>query len=137
MIDPGAAEASSHRLCDLRLLVDGHRTLGELQQRAVQHEDDLADAGGAVDQRAPHLDVESRVACLTLHGNNVVTGGRKLVEVSIKGLPVVVPPSCAHLVDEGSVSYNGSSIDRLAWPDTLGERSTGAIFFFFFYLNSG
>lgn len=51
----GPAEASS----DLRLLIDGHGTLGELHQRPVQYEDDLTDAGDAVDQRAPHLDVKN------------------------------------------------------------------------------
>lgn len=127
-IDPEPAGASSQQLSDLRLLIDDHRTLGELHQRPVQHEDDLPDAGDAADECAPHLDVESRVACFTLHGNNMVAGGRKLIEKSIKGLPVIIPPSCAHLVDEGSVSYNDSSINRLERSDTREEWSKSPTF---------
>lgn len=58
----------------------------------------------------------------------MVTGRRKLIEMSIKGLPVIIPPSCAHLVDEGSVSYNDSSINRLEWSNTLEEWSKSQIF---------
>lgn len=61
-------------------------------------------------------------------GNNVVTGGRKLIEMSIKGLPVIIPPSCAHLVDEGSVSYNDSSVNRLEGSNGLEGWSKGPIF---------
>lgn len=58
----------------------------------------------------------------------MVTGGRKLIEKSIKGLPVIIPPSCAHLVDEGSVSYNDSSSNRLEGSNTLEGWSKGLIF---------
>lgn len=48
--------------------------------------------------------------------------------MSIKGLPVIISPSCAHLVDEGSVSYNDSSINRLERSNMLEEWSKGPIF---------
>lgn len=115
-------------MSDLRLLIDGHRILGELDHRPVQHEDDLTDGGDVVDARAPHLDVKNGVAAFTVHGNNMVTSGRKLIEMSIKGLPVIIPPSCAHLADEGSVNYNDSSSNRLERANALEGWSKSPIF---------
>lgn len=72
----------------------------------VQYQSDTFDGGNPVDYFAPHLDVKICVACFTLHGCNMVTGGGKLIENSVKGLPVVISPSCAHLADGRPISCN-------------------------------
>lgn len=79
---------------------------GELHQRTIQHQPDPSDAGKPVDCFAPHLDVKNGVACFAVHGCNMVAGGVKLIEMSVKGLPVVISPSCAHLVDERPMTCN-------------------------------
>lgn len=95
---------------NLRLAIDNHWTVGELHHRTFQLHGDFADGGDIVDYFAPHLDVEIFVALLTLRDQDMVTGGGQLEEISIKCLPVVVSPSCAHLADVRSISYNNINI---------------------------
>lgn len=45
----------------------------------------------------------------------MVTGGGKLIEMPIKRLPVVVSPSCAHLVDERFIRYNNNNMLEHTW----------------------
>lgn len=95
---------------NLRLVIDNHWAVGELHHRTIQLHDDVANGGDVVDYLAPHLDVKIFKAVLTLGGHDMVTGGRQVEEISIKGLPVIVSPSCAHLADVICISYNNINI---------------------------
>lgn len=91
---------------NLRLAIDNRWTVGELNYSTVQLHDDFADGGYVVDRLASHLDVEIFVGVLTLGSQDMVTGRGQLEEISIKGLPVIVSPSCAHSADVRGISCN-------------------------------
>lgn len=103
---------------NLRLVIDSHWTAGDLHHRTFQPQGDGADGGNVVDRLAPRLDVKTFVAALAMRGHNMVTGGGQLVEMSIKGLPVIVSPSCAHSANVRCISYNNINILKHLFQQT-------------------
>lgn len=86
-----------------RLVVDSYSIGGELHCIALNHKEDGADGGNVINHSAPHVDVKALIAVLADRGHHMVTGGGQLVESPIKGLPVIVSPSCAHSFTVGCI----------------------------------
>lgn len=87
-----------------RIVVDSYSIGGELHCSALIHKEDGADGGKAINHSAPHVDVKALIAVLADRGHHMVTGGFQLVESPIKGLPVIVSPSCAHSFTVGCIT---------------------------------
>lgn len=87
-----------------RLVVDSYSVGRELHCSALKHKEDSADGGDAINRSAPRVDVKALIAVLADRGHHMVTGGGQLVESPIKGLPVIVSPSCAHSFTVGCIT---------------------------------
>lgn len=104
---------------NLLYAIDDHWVPGELNDGTFHPQDDVADGGNVADNLSLHLDVKTFIAALAVRGHDMVTGGGKLVEMSIKCLPVIVSPSCAHSANMRCISYNHTNIlapiSQLTW----------------------
>lgn len=109
---------------NLHLSIDFHWAPRQLHHRTVQLHDDVTDSGWCVDCRALHLDVKIFIDAITCRGQDMVTGGRQLEEMSIKGLEVIVSPCRAHAVDVRCISYNNINIKTLFWTNIKSAGKT-------------
>lgn len=81
----------------------------QLHRSVVQLHVDAVDGRDAVHFLASHLDVEVVDAVRHHLGQDVVAGGGQVEHDSIEGLPVVVSPGYAHLVDGNGICCNNIS----------------------------
>lgn len=96
----------------LRLTVDADGGIGELHRRAVQLHGDAADGGLVLYDLPSHLNVEVFIVAPTRRGEDVVTRGRKLEDVAVESLEVIVSPRAADLFIMSRDHCNDEEFDQ-------------------------